>query len=117
MNTVSPLKGGAVFSFLGKTTFKFDDTKEGKQLSHVFKFKNSGDEPLIINDYKVACSCTKAEFSKSPILPGTESEILITFDTNGKHGYQDRVISIYSNANKSPVKLRIKVYVYPSQTD
>jgi hypothetical protein len=112
MNTASPSKGLAVFSFLDKKVFKFPDTQEGRQLSHVFKFKNTGDSPLIISDYKVACSCTKAIYSKSPILPNEESEVKITFDTNGKYGYQDRVISVYSNAVKSPVKLRIKVYVH-----
>lgn len=112
MSTASPVKDGAVFSFLDKTVFKFPDTQEGKQLSHTFKFKNTGNSPLIISDYKVACSCTKVLFSKEPILPNQESEIKITFDTNGKYGYQDRVISIYSNALKNSVKLRIKVFVY-----
>ncbi len=115
MNTVSPLKGGAVFSFSGSTTFKFPDTQEGKQLKHMFKFKNTGNQPLVIKDCKVACSCTKVLFSKKPILPGQESSIELDFDTNGKYGYQNRVVSIFSNAKNSPVKLRFKVYVYPQQ--
>lgn len=110
--TAFPSNGQAVFSFLEKTTFKFADTKQGQQLSHTFKFKNIGNVPLVISNYKVKCSCTKAEFSKQPIMPNQQSQITITFDTNGKYGYQDRIISIYSNAKKSPVKLRIKVYVY-----
>lgn len=111
INTASPLLGEAVFSFLDKTTYKFEDTKQGEQLSHVFKFKNTGDSPLLIDTYRVACSCTKAIYSKEPILPGQEGQIEITFDTKGKFGYQDRIIEIFSNAKKS-VKLRIKVYVY-----
>ncbi len=110
--TAFPSNGQAVFSFLEKTTFKFPDTKQGQQLSHTFKFKNTGNAPLVISNYKVACSCTKAIFTKAPILPNQQSEITITFDTNGKYGYQDRIIYIYSNAKKSPIKLRIKVYVY-----
>lgn len=112
MNTALPLKDGAVFSFVGKTTYKFEDAKEGELLSYVFKFKNTGSRPLIISDYKVACSCTKAIYSKAPVLPGKEGEIEIKFDTNGKYGYQDRVVSIYSNGLNDPVKLRIKVFVY-----
>lgn len=111
IGTASPSLDGAVFSFVGKTTFMFADVIEGEQLSHSFEFTNTGNEPLIISDYKVACSCTKAAFSKEPILPGQKSEIKITFDTMGKYGFQDRVVKVYSNANKSPVKLRIKVYV------
>ena len=112
LTTALPVKGEAVFSFLGRTTFKFPDTKQGKQLSHTFKFKNTGNAPLVISSFKVKCSCTKAVFTKQPIMPNQQSEITITFDTNGKYGYQDRIIYIYSNAKKSPIKLRIKVYVY-----
>jgi len=115
IGTASPTKDGAVFSFVGKTMFMFADVKEGEQLSHTFEFTNTGNQPLIISEYKVACSCTKAEFLKAPILPGQKSEIIITFDTKGKYGYQDRIIKIYSNANKSPIKLRFKVFVYTDE--
>jgi hypothetical protein len=110
--TAFPSNGQAVFSFLDKTTFKFPDTKQGQQLKHTFKFKNTGNAPLVISSFKVKCACTKAIFTKQPIMPNQKSEITITFDTNGKYGYQDRIIYIYSNAKKSPIKLRIKVYVY-----
>lgn len=115
ISTASPSKDGAVFSFTGKTMFMFADVKEGEQLSHSFEFINSGNVPLIISDFKVACSCTKAIFPKEPILPGQKSEIKITFDTNGKFGFQDRIVKVYSNANKSPIKLRVKVFVQPKE--
>ena len=111
IGTASPSLDGAVFSFAGKTMFMFADVKEGEQLSHSFEFTNTGNAPLVISDYKVACACTKAIFSQAPILPGQKSEIKITFDTNGKYGFQDRIIKVYSNANKRPIKLRIKVFV------
>ena len=101
----------AEFSFAQKTSHKFEKTKAGPTLSHEFKFTNSGDAPLIITDYKVACKCTRAIFKKEPIMPGETSSIHIEFDTEGKIGWQDRVIEIYSNAKKSPLKLRIKVMV------
>jgi hypothetical protein len=112
ITTAFPVKGEAVFSFIGKTTYKFPDTKEGVLLTHTYKFKNIGNEPLIISNYKVACSCTKVDFPKAPVMPNQTAEIKVSFDTNGKYGYQDRVIYIYSNAKKNPVKLRFKVYVY-----
>jgi len=115
IGTASPSKDGAVFSFVGKTMFMFADVEEGEQLLHTFKFTNTGNEALIISDYQVACSCTKAVFSKAPILPGQKSEITIRFDSKGKYGFQDRIIKVYSNANKSPIKLRIKVFVLPKK--
>lgn len=101
----------AEFSFDEKTTFKFPKTQEGEILSHDFHFTNSGDSPLIISEYKVACKCTKAYFPKEPILPGEVGTIKIEFNTSGKIAWQDRVVEIYSNTKKSPLKLRFKVMV------
>ncbi len=111
MNTAHSLKDGAVFSFLEKKVFDFGDVDEGEQLVHSFNFVNGGDEPLVINKFEVACSCTEALYSKEPILPGEKSQVKITFDTNGKFGYQDRIVSVFSNAIKNPIKLRIKAFV------
>jgi len=94
-----------------KKTYKFPKTKEGIQLSHTYKITNKGDKPLIINDYKVACSCTKLEFPKTPIMPNQTAELIVSFDTKGKIGWQDRIITIYSNAENSPIKIRFKVMV------
>ena len=93
----------------------FPDTNEGEMLYAHFKFENTGDEPLVFTDYKVACSCTKAILPKLPVLPGEKGEVLVTFDTNDKYGYQSRVIAIHSNARKSVAKIKIKVIVIPKE--
>ena len=112
LSAAPSVKDRAVLSFYEKA-FAFPDVKEGVVLSHEFEFINSGDQPLIIDRYAVACSCTKAFFSKEPILPGGKSSVKIEFDTNDKYGYQNRIIEVYSNASKKPQKLKIKVVVIP----
>lgn len=94
---------------------KFADTREGELLSHVFTITNTGDAPLIISDYKVACPCTKAELPSNPILPGKSYQMKITFDTKGKYEWQDRAILLQTNTKKKEEKLRIKVYVIPEK--
>ncbi len=112
MNSAFILTDGAEFSFLDPTNHKFEDTKEGVLLSHTFRFKNSGDEPLIISNYKVSCSCTKLTFPKQPVLPGQEAQLKLTFDTNGKYGFQKRKVNVVSNAKKQ-ITLLFKVTVIP----
>ncbi len=94
-------------------THKFDDIKEGEQLSHVFVITNTGNAPLLINDYKVACPCTKVELPTAPIPPGQSYKMKVTFDSNGKSEWQDRAILLQTNTKKKEEKLRIKVYVAP----
>ncbi len=112
ISAVPSVKDGAVLSFYTHS-YSFPDTNEGEILSTDFEFENTGTAPLLLTDYKVACSCTKAVLPKKPILPGEKGKVVVTFDTNDKYGYQNRVIEIVSNSVKKVGKLRIKVVVIP----
>lgn len=109
LSSAFTLKSGAEFSFSHKN-HDFVDTKEGIVLSHDYHFVNSGSTPLIISGYEVECSCTKITFPKQPVLPGEKGVIKLTFDTEGKYGFQSRQIQIISNAKKR-TKLSFRVYV------
>lgn len=110
MNSAIAFGQLAEFSFSEKIQ-KFPEAKAGAQLEHVFEFKNTGTEPLIITKYEVDCTCTKAEYSKEPIMPGAASSIKITFDTTGKMGWQYRKIALYANTKKTPSTIEIRVKV------
>ena len=112
LNSAFTLSSGAEFYFY-KAKVKFPDTNEGVLIEHDYKFKNTGDQPLIINKYEVSCSCTKITYPKEPIMPGNEGLIHMTFDTNGKYGYQYRKINVYSNASVKPEVISFKVTVIP----
>lgn len=92
---------------------KFPDTIEGELLSHVFVITNSGDAPLIISDYKVACPCTRVELPSNPIMPGEAYRMKVTFNSRGKYDWQDRAVLLQTNTKKKTEKLRIKVFVIP----
>ena len=111
MNSAFVLTDGAEFSFDSKKSHKFSDTDEGVILEHDFKFTNTGDEPLIISKYKVACTCTKITYPKEPILPGHSGLIHLVFNTDGKYGFQHRKIYISTNASKKPIVISFKVTV------
>jgi len=102
----------AVF-FCKQSTYKFPKTKEGVQLEHHFTVVNTGKKPLIISDYKVQCTCTKVYLPKEPIAPGKSAEINVTFDSEGKSYYQDRIIDLTTNTKRKTEKLRFKVYIEP----
>ncbi|HLP10946.1 MAG TPA: DUF1573 domain-containing protein [Flavobacteriales bacterium] len=102
--------GQAEFSFL-ETTHKFPKTKAGPVLTYDYEFTNTGDQPLVISEIKVQCSCTRFEFPKEPIMPGQKGVIKLMFNTASVYGPQDRTLMVYSNAKKNPFKLRFKVNV------
>ena len=66
---------------------------EGQKLEVLFRFKNTGSKPLVIESVHPGCGCTVADPPKEPIAPGAEGEIKGSFDSNGKSGQQHKTIS------------------------
>ncbi|WP_316736519.1 DUF1573 domain-containing protein [Pedobacter aquatilis] len=79
--------------------YDFEKIQEGESASHEFKFKNTGKSPLIISNATATCGCTVPETPKEPILPGKEGVIKVVFNSTGKVGMQDKVVTVTSNAN------------------
>lgn len=86
-----------VMSFETKT-YDFGKIKEGEKVSVSFKFINSGKSPLIIQNAAASCGCTVPDYPHDPIAPGASSEVKVVFDSQGKSGLQNKVVSLSSNA-------------------
>ncbi|MBC7615961.1 MAG: DUF1573 domain-containing protein [Pedobacter sp.] len=82
-----------------KEIYDFGVIKEGESVKYEFKFKNTGKTPLIISNAMATCGCTVPEYPSKPIKPGNSGIIKVVFNSQGKVGVQDKVVSIISNAN------------------
>lgn len=98
-----------------KALHVFPDTKEGELLTHFYKITNEGNQPLLLSEYKVACSCTKVELPNKPILPKETYSLKLTFDTHAKYYQQDRTVLLQTNTKKKTEKLRFKAFVIPKE--
>lgn len=72
-----------------------------------FKFKNTGNAPIIISKVKASCGCTVATKPNHPIMPGETAEIGVKYATN-RIGAFSKSITITSNAKESIKVVRIK---------
>ena len=78
--------------------YDFGNVKQGEVVKHVFKFKNTGTQPLIISNIGVSCGCTTPEWTKDPVMPGKSGIITANFNTAGKMGIQNKVLTVESNS-------------------
>ncbi len=89
----------------------FGKLGQGEKVSYTFKFKNVGKSDLIISDAKATCGCTVADYPKVPIKPGAESSIVITFNTEGKKGIQNKSVTLVANTQPNTKVLTIKAEI------
>lgn len=75
----------------------FGKITQGQKLAVSFRFKNTGDKPLVIESVKPACGCTVADYPKEPIAPGGEGEITGAFDSEGREGANHKEITVTTN--------------------
>lgn len=87
-----------------ENSWNFGNVKAGKILTHVFKFTNIGDAPLVIGQVRTSCGCAAALVSKKEIPPGKAGEIKVTFNTRGYSGELSKYVYVDSNDPKQPRK-------------
>ena len=75
----------------------FGKINEGQQLQVSFRFKNTGDKPLVIRSVRPSCGCTAPDPPTKPIPPGEEGTINANFNSQGRLGLNNK--EIYVDAN------------------
>lgn len=88
--------------------FDFGTLQAGERVSHIFKFKNTGNMPLIIWNCR---GNLVPEWPREPIPPNGVGEIKLSFGTKGRKGKQLKYETVETNAIPSQTKLRIHAVV------
>jgi hypothetical protein len=90
-----------------KDIYDFGVITEGESVHYDFKFKNTGKTPLIITNATATCGCTIPEYPTKPVQPGEEGLIKVVFNSTGKSGIQDKVVTLTSNANPATTNVHV----------
>ena len=98
-DTATTAKADPAIIKFNEESYDFGKIKEGEKVMHVFKFYNGSMQPLIITNAVASCGCTTPTWPKTPVLPGKEGEISVTFNSAGKQGLQDKQITVTANTD------------------
>jgi hypothetical protein len=104
-------KEGAVIEF-ETMEHDFGTLAQGGDGTFEFAFRNTGKEPLVLNNVRSSCGCTIPEWPKEPILKGEKGKIKVSYNTRIT-GTFSKSITVYSNAGDAPVVLVIKGKIEP----
>lgn len=88
-----------------KSEFETWKIPQGNSVTTTYTFSNSGKRDLIIKSVKTNCSCTTGEAIKTIIKPNESSEIKVVFQTDDREGWEEKLITVFSNDPINPVKV------------
>lgn len=89
----------------------FGDIKQDSENRHVFRFTNTGKEPLLIESATGSCGCTVPQYPKEPIPPGGTGEIMVEYKPGKQENQQNKTVTVTANTEPKQTTLRIKANV------
>ena len=95
------------------TDHDFGTVNEGQKVIHVYKVKNTGEAPLVIQSAQPSCGCTVPDWTKDPIPVGGSGFVKAEFDSSGKPGINNKTITVTANTWPKKTTLRFKAMVTP----
>jgi len=96
-----------------KKEHDFGEIEARTQVETVFKYKNTGDAPLVITNIKSSCGCTvPKDWSRTPLAPGGEGEFTVKFNGSGTNKVS-KTITVTANTEKGTEIVRITAFVKP----
>jgi hypothetical protein len=102
------------FASFKETSHDFGKIKEEKgAVTHVFEFINTGSNIVLVQNVQTSCGCTTPEYSKAPVKPGEKGFVKVVFDPNGRPGNFQKDITVHTNAENTPIVLKISGTVIP----
>ena|SRR3569832_2015836 len=96
-------------------TIDYGTIKQGDDGTRIFKFKNTGKDPLVISNARGSCGCTVPTWPKEPIMKGQTAELKVHYDTK-RVGAFTKTVTIESNAKTSSKVVTIKGTVEADET-
>ncbi|GAB3571272.1 DUF1573 domain-containing protein [Hymenobacter daeguensis] len=86
----------------------FGNVPEGTMATYEFKFKNTGNQPVVIANVQASCGCTTPDWTKTPVLPGKSGIIKAMYSSAGRPGVFNKTVTVTSNATDASKVLSIK---------
>ena len=86
--------------FFKETEFDFGQIPQGKPVTHVFNFTNTGTSTLALENVQTSCGCTTPDWSKDPIARGGSSLITVGYNAMSE-GTFTKFITVTYNGNQT----------------
>lgn len=90
----------------------FGDVLPGSSNTFEFEIKNTGEQPLIVENAAASCGCTVPVWPKEPIPPGQSDVIEVTFSPKPSQKNEiKKTVTVTANTKEKVHTLEIRAFV------
>jgi len=98
---------------LKEKEFNFGKIPQGKPVTHVFEFKNTGNTPLKLDNVQASCGCTTPEWTKDEVAPGATSKITVGYNAASDGHFEKTITITYNGTQTKQLAIKGEVWKTP----
>lgn len=98
---------------LTESEFDFGKIPQGKPVTHIFEFTNTGSTPFALDNVQASCGCTTPEWNKDTIAPGAGSNIKVGYNAATEGPFTKTVSITYNGSQMKQIIIKGDVWKTP----
>ena len=98
---------------LKETEYDFGKIPQGKPVTHIFNFTNTGAVPLKLDNVQASCGCTTPEWSKDEVAPGSSSKITVGYNAANDGEFEKTITLTYNGSQTQQIIIKGEVWKTP----
>jgi hypothetical protein len=98
---------------LKESEFDFGKIPQGKPVTHVFEFTNTGKTPFSLDNVQASCGCTTPVWNKEVVAPGATAKITVGYNAAAEGTFAKPVTLTYNGNLTKQIIIKGEVYKTP----
>lgn len=101
---------------LKEAEYDFGKIPQGKPVTHVFLFTNTGKTPLALDNVQASCGCTTPEWNKDAVPAGATSKITVGYNAANDGPFTKFITITYNGTQNKQVTIKGEVWKTPTSS-
>ena len=98
---------------LKEVDYDFGKIPQGKPVTHIFSYTNTGLGPLLLENVQASCGCTTPEWSKDAVAAGSTSKITVGYNAMNDGPFEKFITITYNGKQTKQINIKGEVWKTP----
>lgn len=98
---------------LKETEYDFGKIPQGKPVTHIFEFTNTGDAPFALDNVQASCGCTTPEWKRDTVAAGATAIIKVGYNAANEGPFTKPVTITYNGNQVKQIIIKGEVWKTP----